>query len=466
MRAQEDRSQADRAGTTRPAPVMHIRQGTHAARLLALQRTAGNAAVTRTVEAERQEHDAACGHVPQVQRRALVHDVVNSPGQSMDPALKSEMEARFGGADFSGVRVHTGPLARESAKELGAKAYTTGPNIVIGDTMTKKDWAHELTHYEDQLRGPVPGTDNGAGVSVSSEGDSGERHAVQKAGRVMAGPVPDVQRVTEGEDDRPSHGLGHPGPVQRLALRAAPAEPVVQRAPATAAPTAVPGEQAQGEQVKITHPQIKLLTPRPNRLYRGDSRSPEEIKRAGGFLSQGTAYDKMIKHLLGRIEDSDNSGWISTSSSEEIAKDFATPPSRAVKTPGQPASLLPPKRAVPPSMTSEGWVYEIEASGNTIAFDDQAQGEIEKRQTEYTKEWGAIRKVNWVNIVRAVKWKSGYEANRYGFGGRAWIEPMETFENPDFQRGNHGYNPYTDPDSGWSDDKNVVDRTNTKRTVH
>jgi len=162
-----------------PAP------GTTAQGLLNLQRLAGNAAVTQAIAEERHEHDAGCGHTPSVQRRALVHDVLRSPGQSMDSSLRTEMEARFGGADFSGVRVHTGAQARESAVQLQAKAYTSGPNVVVGDTMTKEDWAHELTHYQDQMAGPVPGNEN----------DSGERHAVDNARRVMNGPAPAVQRM-------------------------------------------------------------------------------------------------------------------------------------------------------------------------------------------------------------------------------------------------------------------------------
>jgi len=160
-----------------------------------LRRLAGNAAVTQAIAEERHEYDAGRGHTPSVQRRALVHDVVRSPGQSMDPALRGEMEARFGGADFSGVRVHTGSAARASAVQLHAKAYASGPNVVVGDTMTKEDWAHELTHYQDQLSGPVPGTDNGAGVKVSSENDSGERRAVDNALQVMSGSVRPVQRI-------------------------------------------------------------------------------------------------------------------------------------------------------------------------------------------------------------------------------------------------------------------------------
>ncbi|MEU6540443.1 DUF4157 domain-containing protein [Streptomyces sp. NPDC047000] len=225
MHAQEDRARV--TGPIRSvwspvalsaSPGPQTAGGSAAGRMLTLQRLAGNAAVARAVAAGRDphaatcgpspvvqrtanehQHDAGCGHVPQVQRRALVNEVVKSPGEQMDAGLRSEMEARFHGADFSGVRVHTNALARESARELQAKAYTSGPNIVVGGSLSKEDWAHELTHYNDQLAGPVPGTDNGAGARVSSEGDSGERHAVDNARRVMSGPVPAVQRTEDDE---------------------------------------------------------------------------------------------------------------------------------------------------------------------------------------------------------------------------------------------------------------------------
>ncbi|WP_308122583.1 DUF4157 domain-containing protein [Streptomyces sp. WAC04114] len=200
---------ADRDDRSTDAP------GAPAHRMLALQRMAGNAAVARAVEQERHEHDGNCGHTPSVQRRALVHDVLNSPGQHLDAGLRTEMEARFGGADFSGVRVHKGPLAQESAAELGAKAYTSGAHIVEGAPLTKEDWAHELTHYQDQMTGPVPGTDNGAGVRVSDRNDSGERHAVDNARRVMNGPVPAVQRTPDEDTGGQAGGVPRAATVQR-----------------------------------------------------------------------------------------------------------------------------------------------------------------------------------------------------------------------------------------------------------
>ncbi len=169
-----------------------------------IQRAAAPSARAGAVE---QEADHA-----QVQRSALELGVT-SPAEPMEHGLRTEMEQRFEGADFSGVLVHKGPQARESAALLDAKAYASGPHIVAGGEMTKKEWAHELTHYLDQQSGPVPGTNNGAGVSMSSPDDSGERHAEQRANEVMSAPA-SVQRVTgaphRGNPVRKSPS-GHPG---------------------------------------------------------------------------------------------------------------------------------------------------------------------------------------------------------------------------------------------------------------
>jgi len=52
-------------------------------------------------------------------------------GRSLEPVLRQDMEQRFG-HDFSQVRVHSGPLAEESARNLDAHAYTVGRDIVFG----------------------------------------------------------------------------------------------------------------------------------------------------------------------------------------------------------------------------------------------------------------------------------------------------------------------------------------------
>lgn len=186
-----------------------------AAALLALQRAAGNAAVARAVEEQRHRHSAACGPDAPVQRSA-VHQVLRTSGQPLDPSLRSEMEGRFDGEDFSAVRVHTDTVAQRSAAEIGARAYTSGSHVVW-DGRDKHTLAHELDHVRQQRRGAVPGTDDGSGLRVSDPSDWAEKEAEATARRVMGGPGP-VQRATDA-----SRRAGAPG------VSGAPAGPAVQR---------------------------------------------------------------------------------------------------------------------------------------------------------------------------------------------------------------------------------------------
>ncbi|MDH6577873.1 DUF4157 domain-containing protein [Kitasatospora sp. MAP5-34] len=153
----------------------------------ALQRSAGNTAVTRLVEAQRcADHGSPDAHPVQ---RATVHQVLRESGRPLATPVRSEMEARLG-ADFADVRVHDSATAQRSAAELGARAYTSGSHIVVGSGGgDRHTLAHELTHVIQQRQGPVAGTDNGGGVSVSDPSDRFERAAEANAVRVMRAPV-------------------------------------------------------------------------------------------------------------------------------------------------------------------------------------------------------------------------------------------------------------------------------------
>jgi len=86
----------------------------------------------------------------------IVHEVLRSPGQPLDPETRAFMELRFG-HDFSQVRVHTDARAAESARAAKASAYTVGRDIIWGsgapaaNTASGKNLlAHELTHVIQQ----------------------------------------------------------------------------------------------------------------------------------------------------------------------------------------------------------------------------------------------------------------------------------------------------------------------------
>jgi len=87
-----------------------------------------------------------------------VHQALARPGQPMEPALRKDMERRFG-HDFSRVRVHTDTAAAESARAVRARAYTAGGDIVFGQghyapgtSRGKRLLAHELTHVVQQSK--------------------------------------------------------------------------------------------------------------------------------------------------------------------------------------------------------------------------------------------------------------------------------------------------------------------------
>ncbi|WIY77213.1 eCIS core domain-containing protein [Streptomyces anulatus] len=177
-----------------------------------LQRTAGNGALGAMVQrarsgaaapaaeqAEHAEHAEQTEHTGQAEeQRSPVHDVVSSGGSPLDTDTRTDMESRMG-ADFSDVRVHHDSAAHESAKDVGAHAYTVGNNVVFqrdaydpGSPQGRTTLAHELTHVIQQRNGPVEGTEAPGGIRVSDPSDRFEREAVANADRVLSDPSPEV----------------------------------------------------------------------------------------------------------------------------------------------------------------------------------------------------------------------------------------------------------------------------------
>lgn len=91
----------------------------------------------------------------------IVHEVLRSPGQSLDLSTRASVEPRFG-YDFSQVRVHTDAKAAESARALNALAYTWGNQLVFGAAQYRPGTiegrrliAHELTHVVKRGTPPI-----------------------------------------------------------------------------------------------------------------------------------------------------------------------------------------------------------------------------------------------------------------------------------------------------------------------
>ncbi|MER5597124.1 DUF4157 domain-containing protein [Streptomyces sp. NPDC002265] len=89
----------------------------------------------------------------------VVAEVLASAGQPLEGGVRARMEEGFA-HDFSGVRVHTDVKATDSARALGALAYTVGRHIVFaadryepGKRGGELVLAHELAHVVQQQTG-------------------------------------------------------------------------------------------------------------------------------------------------------------------------------------------------------------------------------------------------------------------------------------------------------------------------
>lgn len=86
----------------------------------------------------------------------IVHEVLRSPGQPLDPQTRAFMEPRFG-RDFSRVQIHADERAGQSALAVNARAYTVGDHIAFApgeyagsSESGRRLLAHELSHVVQQ----------------------------------------------------------------------------------------------------------------------------------------------------------------------------------------------------------------------------------------------------------------------------------------------------------------------------
>lgn len=126
------------------------------------------------------------GEVPE-----SVGSVLRTPGSPLPADVRRPFEAAFS-HDFSRVRVHTGPDAAASARDVQALAYTVGPRIVFGEARYQPATsegrallAHELAHSAQQdTGGAIPSR-----LQTGSEGEEDARSAEQ-AVSVLPAPGP------------------------------------------------------------------------------------------------------------------------------------------------------------------------------------------------------------------------------------------------------------------------------------
>ena len=191
-----------------------------ARRVLQLQQSHGNRHVQRMVAlARKEERDGGGGLDPDVEASI---QRMRGGGQPLDTATRERMEPAFG-ADFSGVRIHTGGEADRLNRAISARAFATGRDVFFrqgeynpGSPSGRELLAHELTHVVQQNGTMVQGK-----LTLGQPGDRYEQEADEMARRVMrseaasatATVAPGVQRCAACEKEM---DIQSGGPVRRM----------------------------------------------------------------------------------------------------------------------------------------------------------------------------------------------------------------------------------------------------------
>ena len=133
----------------------------------------------------------------------IVHEVLRSPGQPLDPDTRAFMEPRFG-HDFSQVRVHTDERAIKSARAVNALAYTVGGNVVFAagryaptTPAGRRLMAHELTHVvqQGQAASDIP---MASSIQMDLPSEAYEKEADVAAQTIMDYPDQGISPVLHG----------------------------------------------------------------------------------------------------------------------------------------------------------------------------------------------------------------------------------------------------------------------------
>jgi hypothetical protein len=156
----------------------------------------------------------AKAHDPSPVRHAKQKLAAKSHGTPLEESVRARMERRFG-VDFGAVRIHPDATAAESARAIGAAAYTVGRDIMFGagryqphSGAGQQLLAHELAHVVQQSRG------GSASPDAEARADQAAEQAAQ--GRLVStqglGGAP--LALQANPDDNPAADAGLPFPTK------------------------------------------------------------------------------------------------------------------------------------------------------------------------------------------------------------------------------------------------------------
>ncbi len=159
--------------------------------VLRLQQAAGNRAVTSWLQSQVVQREPAtdAGGTLNSQISSAIQGA-RGKGHSLPAGVQRDMESRLN-ADFSEVRLHTGPQADDLSRQISARAFTIGSDIFFrqgayspGTSRGQRTLRHELTHVVQQ-NGSAPSGSLKLGAPNTAYEQQAQR-AAQAAGSIGA----------------------------------------------------------------------------------------------------------------------------------------------------------------------------------------------------------------------------------------------------------------------------------------
>ncbi|MGC0383462.1 hypothetical protein RKD31_003698 [Streptomyces sp. SAI-163] len=184
------------------------------ATVLALQGSAGNAAVQRVVARDAHQHGPGCGHT--VQRRAdpdahqhgagcghdgiddrspegqhqLLKEAKESSSSTLPGSFLDKAVPFYQNPALAGARMYTGPIAQRATAAMGAEAMTIGMDVFLGPSAIGNEeiLAHEASHLDKNSKGiKETGSASGGSPAVTDPGQGSEVAAVNDGAAFKAG---------------------------------------------------------------------------------------------------------------------------------------------------------------------------------------------------------------------------------------------------------------------------------------
>jgi peptidoglycan hydrolase-like protein with peptidoglycan-binding domain len=120
-------------------------------------------ALEREAEAAADATAEAAGHPSAQGPQRPEIGALQGPNQPLPPAVRAFYESAYG-YDLGAVRTHSGSEADRMLSQTGARALTSGPDIVLGAKAPARTLAHEIAHVVQQRAAPPRSRSGNASV--------------------------------------------------------------------------------------------------------------------------------------------------------------------------------------------------------------------------------------------------------------------------------------------------------------